>query len=217
MRIALAGATGNFGKLARIYFSEGGHSVVGIGRDNWASTDFSAFDVCFLSVPVTEVGNYLQYCNDSTVIEISSVKEPLKKYSGRLVSIHPIFGPRSIGDPRFRNIIYVEDLSIEGGRDIVQRLFPGFKIIDLTADEHDRSMVEVLIKPFIMSRIASLISIDNLGFKGPSQSVLQQLASISGSESSGVLMDTIKLNPYARKVMTEIGAAVEKLEDEISR
>lgn len=212
MKIALAGSSGNFGRLAGDLFTKNGHSVTGIARDKLDSTDFSKFDVFFLSVPVTEVGKYLQSCGDCPAVEISSVKEPIRKYRGKVISIHPIFGPRSIGNPDFRNIIYVDDLSPENGAETVNRLFPDFRLVHMTAEEHDRAMVEVLVKPFFMSRIASEISGGDLEFNGPSQMVLRQLASISASESSGVLEDTIRLNPFAKPALSEIVQASRKLE-----
>lgn len=214
MKIALAGSSGNFGKLAGKLFAESGNTVTGISRDAWDHTDFSKFDLCFLSVPVTEVWKYLQDCGDCPVIEISSVKEPMRKYKGKAISIHPIFGPRSIGNPDFRNIIYVDDLSPGNGAEIISRLFPEFRLVHMTAEEHDRAMVDVLIKPFFMSRIASGITHGDLEFTGPSQMVLRQLASISASESPKVLEDTIRLNPYARPALKEIVDVSRRLNEE---
>lgn len=217
MKLALAGASGNFGKLAFELFVSNGHSVTGISRDNWDSMDLSGYDVCFLSVPVSEVGRYLQNCSECTAVEISSVKEPVRKYSGSVISIHPIFGPRSIDNPDFRNIIYVNDISQRNGEEIVRKLFPGFNLISMTAEEHDRAMVEVLIKPFFMSEIAAAVIKNNLSFTGPSQKILNQLASISHSESKGVLNDTIALNPYANQAIREIADISRKLEEDFRK
>lgn len=215
MKIALAGASGNFGRLASELFTQVGHTVTGINRGNWGSTDFSDFDLCFLSVPVAEVGKYLQKCGHCTAVEISSVKTPIKRYGGRVISIHPIFGPRSAGNPDFRNIVYVDDISPESGEETIRKLFPGFNIVHMTADAHDRAMVEVLVKPFFLSRIAAGSTGDDLGFTGPSQAILQELAAISGSESSGVLMDTIRLNPFAREAIRQIEKVTRKLAEEL--
>ncbi len=214
MKIALAGSSGNFGKLAHELFTQSGHSVTGISREIWPTTDFSEFDLCFLSVPVTEVGKYLQNCGECPAVEISSVKEPIKKHRGKVISIHPIFGPRSIGNSGFHNIIYVDDLSPDNGEEIIHGLFPKFRLVHMTAEEHDRAMVEILIKPFFLSRIASEITGKDLGFTGPSQEVLRQLASISGSESSGVLDDTIRLNPFAKSALREISQVSKRLDEE---
>lgn len=216
MKIALAGASGNFGKMAMGLLASHGHEVTAIHRDQWESSELSGFDVCFLSIPVTEIEKYLDNCKDCTVVEISSVKEPVKKFKGQLISIHPIFGPRSIEVPSFRNIIYVEDLSMEGGKEVVEELFPGFSLFCMTADEHDEAMVEILVKPFLMSRIASDISGPDSGVLGPSQKILNQLARISNSESSGILMDTIRLNPKAKRAIDEILEASRKLEKELA-
>lgn len=217
MRIALAGSSGNFGKLARELFEQIGHTVTGISRDKWEYTDFSAFDLCFLSVPVTEVGRYLKNCGDCPAVEISSVKAPIREYSGQVISIHPIFGPRSIGNPGFRNIIYVNDISPEHGAEFVRKLFPGFSIVNMTADEHDRAMVDVLIRPFFMSRIAAEITAANPAIEGPSQMILRQLAAVSGSESSRVLEDTISLNPFAGEAISHIVQVSRQLQEKFGR
>lgn len=216
MRVALAGSSGNFGKLALNMLRANGHEVTGIKRDEWDTADLSAYDVCFLSIPVLEIGKYLEKCGKCKVVEISSVKDPVRRFKGRIVSIHPIFGPRSSGDPKFKNIIYIDDLSEEGGESLIGELFPGYRLHHMTADQHDRAMVQVLINPFFMSRIASEISGNDLEFTGPSQDILKQLAAISGSESAGILQDTIRLNPYAKDGLREIVQVARKLENDFS-
>ena len=211
MRVLVAGSSGSFGKLASGFFSQNGHKVAGIGRSDQDSVNLSDFDVCFLSIPVMGMERYIEKAKGCTIVEVSSVKDPLKRFRGEIVSIHPMFGPRSFADPSFHNIIYVDDLSASGGEKIVETLFPGFNLVHMGADEHDRAMVEMLIKPFLMSRVASEISHDTSDFSGPSQRILQKLASISGFERAEMMEQTIRLNPYAREALNEIMEAVRRV------
>ncbi len=215
MRILVAGSSGNFGKLASDLFSRRGHEVTGIGRKEQDSVDLSEFDICVLSIPVLEMGRYIEKAQGCTIVEVSSVKNPLKKYQGKIISIHPMFGPRSFSDPDFQNIIYVDDLSAMGGKKIIETLFPGFNLVNMTADDHDRAMVEMLIKPFLMSRIASEISRETLSFSGPSQKALQNLSSIWASERPEMMEQTIRLNPYSAGAVKEIMDAITRIGKEL--
>ncbi len=214
MRILVVGSRGNFGKLAAELFERDGHKVTGIGRLERDTVNISDYDVTVLSIPVAEMGSYIENNSGSIIVEVSSVKAPLKKYAGMVVSIHPMFGPRSVDDPQFHNIIYVDDVSIKDGERIVKELFQGFRLFHMTSEGHDKAMIDMLIKPYLMARLATEISNVSTPFLGPSQSILQKLSSISVSERSEILEQNMKLNPYAKDAMREIWEAAKRITED---
>lgn len=210
MRILLFGHEGGFGSAISSFFREAGHEVIGIGRGEQPPDGPGSFDVCFLSVPASEIKGCARVVRGCKVVEISSVKSPMVELSGKVVSIHPLFGPRSLGDRRFRDIAYIDGISIPGGEEITRRLFPGFRLVHMTAEEHDRLMVELLIKPYLVSRVAEGLLGPVKGAMTPSRSALDGIAGIGRMEGSTVLNETIRLNPFYLEALEELDSAVRK-------
>lgn len=204
MNILVVGAKGNFGSAVTGYFIENNHVVKGIGRGDPLPADPGLFDACILAIPVTEVEAYIASLRGCPIIEISSVKSEVLKFRDRIISIHPMFGPRSILSNDLRDIIFISDISPLGSRKLIEGLFPGFKITVMTADQHDRIMADLLVKPYIFSLLAASIGVEEHDVSCSSFRVLKNLIEISDSESDRVLRDTIRLNPHARRILDNL-------------
>ena len=204
MKILLPGYRWSFGSTVSRYFEEQGHEAHGVYRRDEILGNLHQFDLCFLAVPINEVGGYAHKIRGIPLVEISSVKSEMKRLRGKVVSIHPMFGPRSIGDSRYRNIIFITDISPENGMDTVKSVFPGFRITGMTADEHDRAMADLLVKPYLFSMLADSMKEGPGTITGSSYSLFLQLAALSESESRSVMEDTIRLNPYSLQVLDEM-------------
>ena len=131
MKIAVFGSNGKFGETVSGFFSSHGHEVSGFDISDGEFNIPGGFDIYFLAVPLASARKMISLLKDGVIIEIGSIKAPVKEFAGKLISIHPMFGPKSITDPVFRNIIYIDDLSIKDGERIIRAIFPGFRIISL--------------------------------------------------------------------------------------
>lgn len=205
MKILVLGSSGNFGSALTIYLKKNSHQVSGMERGEKIPAPLDEFDACFLAIPLKEAIEFLETHSHNHVIEICSVKTPMTKFRNRVISIHPMFGPGSIGNPDFRNIIYVDDISPPNSMGIIEELFPDFFIESMSADEHDKLMVELLVKPYLTSILAAAIS-KPVQWKTTctSHKAFQKLASISANESRLVLNDTIRHNPYSKRALDEL-------------
>lgn len=204
MEILIVGVNGSFGRAAKDYFIGNGHRVSGIGRNDPLPDDCGAFDACILAIPVTEVEKYTEKFRDCPLIEISSTKDRVRKFRGKIISIHPMFGPRSIGNNRFHDIIFITDISPVGSDKLVATLFPGFNIVRMTADEHDKAIADLLVKPYVFSLLAGMLDIGEYGITCTSFNALHDLAEIAITENSRVLEDTIRFNPHTREILVKI-------------
>ncbi len=205
MRILVIGSSGNFGSTLVAFLRGNGHEVTGIDRDDEIPGLLKDYEACFLAIPLNGIMEYISRNEHPMLVEISSVKTPMKKYSNRVVSIHPLFGPSSIGNPEFRNILFINDISQPQSLKSIEFLFPGFAITSLTADEHDRLMVELLVRPYILSILSSRTSSGTTrNVTCTSHRKLLDLSSISMAESREVLLDTIRHNPYSKEALKNL-------------
>lgn len=217
MKFLVLGSSGNFGSTLVSYLRKSGHLVTGIEKEQNIPSPLSEFDGCFLAIPLREAIEFIEGNEHSALIEISSVKTPMRKYANRVVSIHPMFGPASMGNPDFRNIIFVDDISPPESIRLIEEIFPGFSVAAMSADEHDRLMVELLVKPYMISMLAQRITcaIEN-EITCSSHSMLFNMASISRKESRSVFMDTIRHNPYSHDALRKLRNEIDSISQELS-
>ncbi|MCY0851122.1 MAG: prephenate dehydrogenase/arogenate dehydrogenase family protein [Thermoplasma acidophilum] len=164
-------------------------------------------DLAFLSVPIKAAMEYIER-RDRTYVELSSVKSVFRKYSGSIVSIHPLFGPSSYNDGLHRAIIFVTDISNVKYKEIIEEMLRGYDLISMSAEEHDRMMVSDMVIPYLMSMIARRIE---AGYHTRSFDMARSLASIVEGENPEVVMDTIRLNPFsgmARDMINDVMSVI---------
>lgn len=215
MNILLAGSRGRFGSTVSAFFQSKGHRVTGIESGDRIPSSEKQYDLLFLAVPISVSLDYIEMLDGDgiRIVEIGSVKEPFRKYAGRITSIHPMFGPNSFSRSGFSNIIYINDISRADSLPLIDDLFPGYNILQMTAREHDRMMADALVKPYIFSIVASNMPTQETTVSGTSGRILSELSGIVGSESPEVLRDTIMLNPFSREVIRMFQSQAEKLND----
>ena len=206
MRIIIVGSRGRLGSVLTSMFTTAGHIAVGIDLSNAGSLDeeIRVADVALLAVPIAESVRLLKkYTLECPIIETSSVKEPFKEFRNRVISIHPLFGPLSVGEEGMNNIAFISDISPAGSIDIVKSLFPDSNIVPMTAEGHDLLAVQLQVIPYIMSILSSRIMVDT-DVSTHSRKALASLAKVSQVQNGEVLKDTIRLNPFSRSAFTHI-------------
>lgn len=217
MEILVVGSRGGFGQAVTNYLEKGGHTVRGISRGDRIPEDLSGTDACILAVPVGEIGPFVDALGSIPVIEISSTKAAVSNLKGKIVSIHPMFGPRSIEDARFHDIIYITDISMEGGKELISQLFPGFNTIEMTSAQHDDLMSDLLVKPYILSLLADSVLEEDTPVTGSSHRIFKDLAAISRSESRRVLEDSIRLNPNTSAILDRLMEELDSYRETLGR
>lgn len=207
MKVSIIGSKGRIGSTLREKISGAGHEIL-LEADRNEPIDMARLkssDLVILAVPQDEAIKLIgTYGDDCTIVEITSVKSPMKKYSGKVISIHPLFGPASWEDPSFNTVLYVNDISPEGSITRIQELFPGHNVVSVTAKEHDSSMADLLVAPYAISMIARRIVSRQQKFVTPSFANLQKIASILDGENSSIVMDTISRNEFTSSLLEQI-------------
>ncbi len=195
MRICLVGSKGQMGRIIEGMLSRAGHEVVQIdaGEISDAAIEIPKSDFTVLAVPLSSILVYIEeYSNRTLMVEVSSVKAPLLKYSGRIISIHPLFGPHSF--PENRRVCFIDDISADGTEEVIREMLPECELITMTSGEHDRMMAGSLVAPYMLSLMAGSLNAQDASMTR-SGSLMENLASVLNDMNSEVVSDTIRLNP----------------------
>lgn len=174
MKVAIIGSSGGMGTYFVRRFLEGGHTVTGHDRRNANppvrglasagsnSEAVASADVVVLSVPIDQMGKVAREVAPSLkrgviIVEIASLKSRVRRElaaalrgkKAKLISIHPMFGPRSTSrNPRILVLGGPGDMEVSGS------LFPWADLVPLGNADHDRTMAFAL----------GLVHVSNLAF-----------------------------------------------------
>lgn len=219
MEIFIIGNRGRMGSFLTELFKERGFEVNGTditaGNTEGRENEIRNSDAVILAVPQDIALKFVREHSDlENIIEIGSVKSVFTEFAGRIVSIHPLFGPLSQGSNAKKQIIFIEDISPVSKKDMIIKLFGHVEIISMTADRHDRIMADLLVAPYVISVLSSKLNIHG-DLTTRSSRTLGCMADISKAESMEVLRKTISMNPYSSLVFREIREGIRELGGEI--
>ncbi|WP_075057626.1 hypothetical protein [Thermogymnomonas acidicola] len=139
---------------------EAGHDVVGFHRHETEDMLYSLeeYDLAVLSIPPPRVADEILSRERKYLgfVEVCASKSLMRKHSGRIISIHPLYGPpMSYKEPSRRNTVLVKDISVEGSLGVVKRMLPRDRIIEMGFREHDEFVLHNLAVPYAVSLLAS--------------------------------------------------------------
>jgi chorismate mutase/prephenate dehydrogenase len=160
------------------------------------------------------------------IIEITSVKAPIslsglladKSRKAKILSLHPLFGPDA--NPFGSNLmVYIKPSSSGSDASFVSHLFPHYKILTLTPDEHDRAMAYILGLAHILALSFAKVVSENTelqarlqsGLIGPSFERIVQLSSRVLSENPNVYYEIQSLNKHNAKMLSQLEDSLKEL------
>lgn len=219
MEIFIVGEKGRMGSFLKELFRERGFEVKGSdiseGNTKGRESEIRNSDAVILAVPQDVALKFVKEHEElKNIIEIGSVKSIFSEFAGKIVSIHPLFGPLSQGSGSGKQIIFIDDISPKGKEDLIMNLFGQIELVSMTADRHDRVMADILVAPYIISILSSRLDTHGDLATRSSRS-LGCIAHISKAESMEVLRKTISMNPYSSLIFKEIMEGIRELGGEI--
>ncbi len=174
-------------------------------------------DVIFLAVPISAYEPVLYQIKPhltqaTTIVDIATVKvytsQIIRKIlpSTRYLSIHPMFGPASYsrkgGDiSGFRIAITDTNLglnALQSMKDWVSGM--GFKVVELTAQEHDKMLAETLFLTHYIGQILALGDFERTDIDTASFGYLMDAVD-SVRHDAALFADVNKYNPYCAQVV----------------
>ncbi|MGC8672741.1 MAG: hypothetical protein ACP5TO_04465 [Thermoplasmata archaeon] len=209
MKIGIIGSSGRLGKvLTKILKRK--NTVIACNKPECDRSVIENADLTFLCTPLKDTIQIItEFKNVNNLIEVTSIKTPFLKYKNKIISIHPLFGPRSYNKISFKNIIYITDISIEGTKEKIVNLFPDYHILDMTAIEHDKFISQQLVFPYILSILSNKYNLDNAYTN--SAFITRKLSYIFENENKEVLFDTIIYNPYSIEIIRNLNFELNKI------
>ena len=207
MKITVLGSSGRFGSFVSEYFRSQGNTVISLDMNTSQSNladSLSYSDISLLATPLKEAISYIEEYSDlAHLVEVCSVKVPFRKYSGKILSIHPFFGPESIKDPSRRKIALITDICPVGSEFTVKNLFPDCSVIKMNSDEHDRMMASEQGLPYLISLYFRESGRSIPPFTGSGR-ILKEIIQLSEKESIDVMKDSIAENLKIKVLLSEM-------------
>jgi prephenate dehydrogenase len=193
-----------------------------------ASLDIAASrDAVFLAVQMGKFEKSLREClyylkRGSVVIDVCSVKLlPLKIMSELLpegvhmLLTHPMFGPDSVGDG-LKNLplVLCPEKTPTEIKEYWRNYFKskGLKVVEMSADEHDRTTAYSLCLTQFLGRIIDRMGIKSTPIDMRSFKNLLMMREISCNDTFELLKDLSNLNPYAKEMRERLKKETIELE-----
>lgn len=186
---------------------------------------FSKCDFVFFAVPIsqlepsaTEIASYINH--NSLIADLCSVKEyPLNILTklfpnNEILGIHPLFGPESVKvDLNNHQIVLVsENANLKMVQELIQ-IFQkeNLKIIEMSAEEHDRQMAWTLCLTQFIGRGLKLLPfpINKIGTKGYFD--LLDIVNRANADTEELFIDMNKYNRYSKEMRKHVITEVTKL------
>ncbi len=205
MHLLIIGSKGRLGKTLMKLFPDSS----GIDIENFDNLEYELqkADFAFLAVPLEATLDIIKsFPVYSRFIDLTSIKSKMKEFSGRIISIHPLFGPESYETNK--TIIFVNDISNIDSLYKIKKLFNGYRIISMNAREHDSLMGELLVKPYIISYISEAY---NTGIVTSSYNKFLEIEKIKYNENWETLLDTIRYNAGSEEIIDRIQKKLDEL------
>ena len=207
MKITVLGSSGRFGSFVSEYFRIQGNTVISLDMNtsqSYLADSLSSSDISLLATPLKEAISYIEEYSDlAHLVEVCSVKAPFRKYSGKILSIHPFFGPESFKDPSRRKIALITDICPVGSELTVKKLFPDCSVIKMNSDEHDRMMASEQELPYLISLYFRESGRSIPPFTGSGR-ILKEIIQLSEKESIDVMKDSIAENLEIKVLLSEM-------------
>ena len=207
MRITVLGSSGRFGTFVCEYFRSQGNIVISIDQ-NASEKKITEFllssEISLLATPIKETISYVEeYSDVAHFVEVCSIKAPFKKYSGKILSIHPFFGPESFKVSSRRKIALITDICPVGSEFTVKKIFPDCSVIKMNSDEHDRMMASEQGLPYLISLYFRESTRLIQPFTGSGQT-LKEIIQLLDRESIEVMKDSIAENAEVDTLLSEM-------------
>ena len=207
MKITVLGSSGRFGSFVSEYFRSQGNTVISLDMNTSQSNladSLSSSDISFLATPLKEAISFVEeYSDVAHLVEVCSVKAPFRKYSGKILSIHPFFGPESFKDSSRRKIALITDVCPAGSEFTLKKLFPDCSVVGMDSHEHDRKMALEQGLPYLISLYFRESARSIPPFTG-SGKILKEIIQLSDVESIDVMKDSIMENPEVNTLLSEM-------------
>lgn len=191
--------------------------------------EVAACDAVVLTVPISAYADTLDRISPylragSVIVDVATVKKhtmnllQAAKPASPFISTHPMFGPESYakcdGDViGMRIVITGHNLAPDVYKVVLDKLNDvGFKVIEKTADEHDKDLAETLFLTHYIGQIVASGGFERTDIDTTSFGFLMD--AVDSVRHDGQLFEEVfRFNPYCRQVIERFDASDRKVRD----
>lgn len=150
------------------------------------------------------------------IIDLSLAKTSMRRYGGQFISLSVLVLPsRELRDLKTR-IILATDISSKDSENTIKQILGEIPIEKRTADESDKIISEVLVKPYLLSLISRKVS--DLDYEMPTSeySMVQELARLVTNYNVDQIRDMLRNNPHTGEIVASLEENVKRVWNELS-
>lgn len=189
-----------------------------------------AADVLIPAIPLFSYDDFFSNAADkikpeTLIIDVCSVKTtPAERVHAHLpehpnlLMTHPLFGPQSVAESFKDHTLIVTESKGDKARKVIDyfRQVLGLRVMEMSAEEHDRTMAQVHVLTFFAARGLGEMKLPSVAFQTPSYNEILDLIALDHSHTDD-LFRTIQLgNPYAKEMRQKFIAALTNVDEQLS-
>ena len=219
MKILLASPDTAVSRIVSDLMKENGHEVEIIGGQDVRriSSRYGDADLLILNSTTSINRRIIEDLDErSKIIDMSLSKTPMARYRGQFISISVLVsqpGEESQSGGRF---VLIDDLSPDNAGETLEKLFGKAQFEIKGAQENDKMVSEVLVKPYIMALLSRKVS--DLDYECPTNEygMIQDLARIVTNYNIDTIRDLLRNNPHTGEIVASIEENVKRVWNELS-
>ncbi|MEM0159011.1 MAG: hypothetical protein QW812_05820 [Thermoplasmataceae archaeon] len=185
------------------------HKFLNIRSPAGINDELHNLEYIFISVYPSLVPDFIAAAEDrSKIIEASSVKTNISKFSGQIISIDPIF--LESGN---KQIAILTDISRINGEQTVRAIFKKHNVVPLTIQDH----AESILFPRVCSYIMAMMMLQNPSSQvGPLSYKPFGINCVQDGTSIQAMRDTIRTSGMADRAFIQVEKYLKKTWNELS-
>lgn len=229
-RITVVGGGGLMGQFFVQRFSQAGHCVNVLERDNWSDAEqiLDGVDLVLVCVPIehtaTVICDIARYLAPNTALaDITSIKAPIvqtmmAQHTGPVLGLHPMFGPK-VSSFQSQTTVVCPGRHGEAFQwllDLIQQ--EGGKLTVCTPEEHDQMMLTIQsIRHFVTLSLGIFLANEEIDLQrslelaSPSYRELLDMVNRLFSQSAELVADIMLFNQERREMIAKLAETYNRL------
>ena len=220
MKLCLASTANSSGRYLEEVLKSNSHNVFRTRTNNAGEIEdlLGQYDFLVLNFTTSLNRRIIENVVDrSRIVEMSPAKTPMMRYRGEIISLSILRTYNRATDTGGSILTVIEDISREGTREIVEELFgTAMESMSKTAEEHDKLISELLVKPYILSLLSRKISDLDFTPTTPEYDMLLDLSRSIDNYNIDTVRDLLRNNPQTGEIFAGMEASLKRVWNELS-
>ncbi len=219
MKILLASPDSTIARIISDLVKENGHDVEIVGGQDIRriTSEYADADMLILNSTTSVNRRILEELDDrSKIVDMSLSKTPMVRYGGQLISISVLLQPPGDYNQTGAKFMIISDLSRDKANESLEKVFGKVQFDTKTAQENDKIVSEVLVKPYLMALLSRKVADLDYEFPTNEYGMIQDLARIVTNYNIDTIRDLLRNNPHTGEIVASIEENIKRVWNELS-